>query len=185
MNALLLLGLITTNLVAAPSASSQSDEIISEADGYLIQVADQKFKDGEWESLLPILRFRVELYPADYDAVTDLGFILENGRKADDALAVYAKYRAAAPTDVDRFLPEATLYFGKKNWAKVVETLAPIAETKCHPNNLRMLARSYEKLGNLEKAESTYAEIFKRNPKDGAARVNVDRIKKLRAAQEK
>jgi hypothetical protein len=165
-----------------PADVKVADQIISATDEYVIGHVDRQFVDGFWEEILPLLRWRREIYPTDYDVVTDLGFLLTSGKKVEEALTLYRQYERDVPTDPDRFLPRGGLFYLQKKWPQVIEALVPTRGTPCHPNNLRMLAKAYEETGDLKNAEATFAEFVKRFPNDGPAKKNLERVRgKLKA----
>ncbi len=134
------------------------------------------FTDGEFERCIPLLKIRFEADPANYDWVTDLGWMLASSEHPDEELAYYIRFRRENAGDLDCALPEAQFYFLKKVFAKVPPLLEGTLVDRSHPNNYRILANSYEKLGQYKDAKKTWEAYLKISPNDGQAKVNLQRV---------
>lgn len=134
------------------------------------------FNGGDYPACIELLRFEVEQDPLNYEHQTDLGWMLENCDRYDQALAVYIKYRKEHPEVPDAAFPEADFYFKHKAYAKVPPLIEPTLKLKPHSNSFRVLAHSYEKLGLLADAKRVWQLQVRNHPDDSAAKVNLQKI---------
>ncbi len=160
----------------APNAPSRVDAIMEIANSRISRQIDAMFDDGDFPASISLLKLQAEMYPADYDVWTNLGWMEENVESWDSALATYVRYKRQNPKDPDAALPEATFYFNRKLFAKVPPLLETTIKGKCHPNAYRILARSYEKQDMLTDAARIYKALTTRDPEDLAAKANLKRV---------
>lgn len=151
--------------------------IIESADAIVAQRADDLFRNGDWNTVAQLLRLRAAQFPTDYEVITDYGFILESLEDPDAALAVYRQYESDAPNDPDNRLPEATFWYKRKQYAVVIRVLRSELARKPHHTAFHMLALSYEKTNQLEKAIETIEELLKVYPNEETAPPLLQRLK--------
>ncbi len=137
---------------------------------------DVWFKEGDYPRLIQLLRFRIEVYPNDYDLATDLGWMLQNVERRPDALEVYRRYAKLNPNDPDGPFPEANYYFQQKEYDKVPPLLEPTLSMKPHPNSYRILAHAYERSGKLQDSKRVWELYLSRHPDDETAKNNLKRV---------
>ncbi len=166
-------------------AQSRVDAIMDLANDRMSTQIDVMFDDGDFLTVIQLLKVQAEMYPSDYEVWTNLGWMEENVEQWDAALATYVRYKRQNPNDPDGAFPEANFYFMKKLYAKVPPLMEPaIKEAKVHPNAYRILARSYEKQNMLTDAARVYRALSERDPNDGAAKANLKRVEgKINGAQ--
>ena len=172
----LLLGVLASAGANAGNFPAEEREVWLGAAEVMDESFDTWFTDGEFERCIPLLKIRYEVDPSSYDWVTDLGWILGSTDKPDEELAYYVRFRRENASDSDCALPEAQFYFLKKVYAKVPPLLEGTLDSKSHPNNYRILANSYEKLGQLKNSKKTWETYLKLDPNDGQAKVNLKRV---------
>lgn len=137
---------------------------------------DVWFKEGDYPRLIQLLRFRIEVYPNDYDLATDLGWMLESVERKTDALEVYRRYAKLNPNDPDAPFPEANHYFKLKQYDKVPPLIEPSLDKRPHPNSYRILAHSYERSGKLKDSKRVWELYLSRHPDDETAKNNLKRV---------
>lgn len=162
--------------VPGQKTPSRVDEVLDVANARMSRQIDAMFDDGDFPASISLLRLQAEMYPADYDVWTNLGWMEENVEAWDSALATYVRFKRQNPNDPDAALPEASFYFNRKLYAKVPPLLETTIKGKCHPNAYRLLARSYEKQDMLTDAARVYKALTLRDPEDGAAKANLKRV---------
>ena len=164
----------------APAGAVQSkrvEAIWDAADNRMEQQIDIWFKDGQFPMIIQLLRFEANLYPHDYEVVSNLGWMEENVQEWDAAESTYKDYDAGNPADPDRGLMLAQFYMMRKEYAKLPDLLEPIIKDKnVHPNNFRILAHAYERLGKLADAKRVWVQYIALAPADGTAKVNLKRV---------
>ena len=138
---------------------------------------DYWFDRGDFPRVVAALKALYELDTKDEESLENLGWMLENMEKHDEALAYYVRFRKEHPEVRDAPYYEANFYFKKKLYARIPALLEPILERKPHPNVYRVLAHSYEKMGQLENSLRVWEAYIGVHPEDGQAKVNRDRVK--------
>ncbi len=169
--------LVPVSFAGQPS-KARMDRIWKAANDRMVEQNDHWFKKGDFPRAIQLMRYQVELAPWDYEAVTNLGWLLESTKQYDEALAVYIKFRLRNKSNVEAAFPEADFYFKRRAYAKVPPLLEPTIAKKPHPNSYRTLAHSYERLGLLKDSQRVWEGLIKLTPDDGAAKLNLDRVKK-------
>lgn len=160
------------------TADAATKRVMEAADQALATQLDIYFDGGDFPRTIELLRARYELHPTSYERATDLGWMLENLERYDQALAVYARYRREATADPNRSLPEADFYFRKKLYPRIPALLEPaVGHSGVHPNLYRVLAHSYDRLGQFADSVRVWEIYIKLQPEDGAAKLNRDRVK--------
>lgn len=86
---------------------------------------------------------------------------------------------AANPSDPNAYYELGNHYFITKKYALAEEPLRKSVSLGGDNLARRSYAHCLEKLGKLDEALAQWAAIVKANPKDGAARVNLNRVRKL------
>lgn len=161
---------------AAQKSPSRVDAILDIANSRMSTQIDVLFDDGDFPATISLLKLQAEMYPADYDVWTNLGWMQENVEMWDSALATYVRYKRQNPKDPDAALPEATFFYNRKLYTKVPPLLEETIKGKCHANAYRILARSYEKQDMLTDAVRVYKALTVRDPSDLTAKANLKRV---------
>ncbi|HMS53876.1 MAG TPA: hypothetical protein PKA27_00620 [Fimbriimonadaceae bacterium] len=160
----------------ASAQSARIDVIWTAAKNRMYKQSDYWFEDGDFPRCISILKFMAGLEPSNYEIVTDLGWMLENVSKNEEALAVYREYKKNNPKDPDRALPEGNYFYMRREWAKVPPVLEGTLSDKSHENAFRALANSYERLGKFADSKRVWEQMLKFYPNDGQAKVNLKRV---------
>lgn len=171
--------ILCTITVAVGYCQDDRQQAIWDAyDSRMTQQIDRWFNDGDFPRCIQVLRLNHVINPADYETTTDLGWMLGNIERPDEELQIYIDYRKAYPNYRDAALPEATFYFMKKMYDRIPAILEPKLEQKPHPNNYRILAHAFEKLGQYDKSVATWETYIKLMPSDETAKNNLNRVRK-------
>lgn len=159
--------------------TKKSDQVFRIIEEEMMGEANEWFEDGEFARVVQVCRLRYGLYPGNYDATTDLGWMLTNIEEDEQAIEVYRAYLTENKKDVDRGLPLATYFVIEKRFKDVIDVLEPIVGEKGqHANNYRLLARAYEKENRLKDAIETFKRMLKVFPDDMTAKANLNRLEK-------
>lgn len=181
----LVLGIAASSGFAQGAKASRVDAIWNHAVDRLNGQMDIWFEDGDFPRVINMCRVMYALYPADFDIATNLGWMLENVEKWDEALAIYIKFRTENVKDPDAAWPEANFYFMKRAYQKIPPILEPTMKmaTKPHANNYRTLAHAYERMNQLQDSKRVWQQMINVFPNDGPAKTNLSRVEnKLRGA---
>jgi len=177
-----IIALLVASVASLGFTQNERQETIWNAyDSRMVNQVDRWFRDGDFPRCIQMLKINHELKPFDYEITTDLGWMLGNIERPDEELQIYIEYRKAYPNYKDAALPEATFYFLKKMYDKIPAILEPKMDMRPHPNNFRVLAHAYEKLGRLEESKTTWEKYIRLMPSDETAKNNLNRVlKKIR-----
>lgn len=134
------------------------------------------YEEGDFPRCIELLKLIYKQDPTDFEAATDLGWMLGNVERYDEELATYIGFRKANPKMPDAPFPEANFYFSKKLYSKVIPLLAPSLKLKPHGNSYRILAHSYERMGLLTDSKKTWNTYLASNPTDETAKANLRRV---------
>jgi tetratricopeptide (TPR) repeat protein len=167
---------------ALPTSKEREEAIWNYATNRLINQQNEWFQVGDYPACISILGIEAEKWPGDYEIWTNLGWMEENVQDWDAALATYVDYRKRNPKEPDNTLPEAQYYFMKKQYAKVPDLLEAAVKRKCHPNNYRLLAWSYEHMKKYTDAVRVWDIYLATGAKDPAAVRNRGRDAKRAAS---
>ncbi|MBI1332374.1 MAG: hypothetical protein GC165_05805 [Armatimonadetes bacterium] len=164
--------------LAVVPTKDRLDEIWGNVDNRVNEQIDVWFDDGEFPTIISLLKVQYAYSPDDYEVATNLGWMQENIELKNDAIATYTEYLNAHPKDGDAALPLAFLYYNmNKDYAKAVEILEPMLKYNPRPNTYRVLAKSYERLKKYSDAIRIWELELKRWPDEETAKANIRRVK--------
>lgn len=167
---------------AAPqdATAKRAEAIWDRAIDRINRQTDVWFIDGDFPRVINLCRVMYALYPSDYEIATNLGWMLENIERWDEALAVYIKFRTENADDPDAAWPEANFYYMKKAYNKIPPILEPTLKMahKPHPNNYRTLAHAYERMNQLADCQRIWKAYLMIAPDDAPAKNNLSRVEK-------
>lgn len=112
------------------------------------------------------------MYPDDWEAMSDLGWLLESTEREDEALAMYMKYRRDYSTRRDAAYSVVQYWFKKKSYAKIPALVEPELAKKPHPNMYRWLAHAYDRLGRYADSIRVWDALIALVPSDAQAKNN-------------
>ena len=177
--AILVSALMVVGMASArpQEAASRQEAIWNEVDEQLIAYVDGNFHDGDIPRAIHGCRLRYVMHPDDWDAVTDLGWLLESTEREGEALSMYIKYQSDYPERRDSAYAVVEFWFRKKAYAKIPPLVEPELAKTPHANMYRWLAHSYEKLGRYLDSVRVWDELLALSPGDQAAKNNRERVK--------
>ncbi|CAN1498378.1 hypothetical protein MCEMSE15_00413 [Fimbriimonadaceae bacterium] len=170
--------------VAAPKPKTAEQIVESAIYNRLNQQADIWFKDGDYPKIIQMLKIQNGFDPADYEAATNLGWLLESIEKADEATEVYDRYALLNPNDPDAALPRAQQHFLKRRWKEAAAAGEKFLTAKAHPNLWRIVANSYERLDEFKKSRGIWERYLKLHPNDASAKARLATVKKKEAEKQ-
>lgn len=170
--------LSTLPIQAQGTEQQQLDAIWAAANSRMEQQIDVWFDDGQFPMCVQLLRMEYELFPHDYEIATNLGWMFENIEQWNDAVSVYERYLRENRSNPDAALPLAQYWFLKRQYVKVPPVLEGFIKPNSHPNNYRILAHSYERLGRLKDSVAMWEKYIALAPEDKAAKINMARVQK-------
>lgn len=139
---------------------------------------DVWFSGGDFSSCVNLLRFMARTNPSDFNMVSNLGWILENTDQPDAALAEYIRYDKDNPKTPYGPYPAAYFYFYHRAFAKVPPLLEPTLAMHPDPNNYRLLAHAYDRLGMFPDSVRVWQALIAVRPQDGTAKKNLAEVQR-------
>ena len=111
--------------------------------------ADASFDQGDYPRVIQLLKMEYEVRPWDGELATNLIWMLGNIEDDGAALAYAIRYRQDNPNDPDHGLPEATLYWGWRAFARIPAILEPDIDKDwdMHRNVFVLLSNAYDRMG--------------------------------------
>jgi|GEM_PF-2970710 len=151
--------------------------VLQAANGQMSTQNDVWYANGYFLSVIQSEKIMVSFQPHNNELMTNLGWMLENVHKNNEALQVYQNYHAQFPNDPDSAFSEAFFEFNRKNYSKVIKLLEPSMNTQLHPepNAYRTLAHAYEKTKQFDQALRVWNTYIKLVPDDLTAIANQKR----------
>lgn len=169
---------------ASNAASSQraADAIVDDVIGGLWRLTDAHFHKGEYNHIINLSKMIIAGRPDLLDAYANAAWLLWSMDRDDEAVALYKAGIKANPNTSYMYDELGTYYLmRKKDYPKAIQYYEEARRFKdYHPFMLHSLAHAYEKAGDLGKALAVWQEAAA-NPKDVAAKVNVNRLKRIMA----
>jgi tetratricopeptide (TPR) repeat protein len=161
-----------------PQASqARLNEIWDHIDNRFVDQSDVWFDDGEFPSCVAILKVQAAFSPDDYEMATNLGWMLENIERHDEAMAVYLDFGTRHPENGNAMYALGFGYYQKKDYANAIRVLEPTLARNVGPNTYRTLARSYEMMQKPLEAIRVWELELKKFPGELAALANIKRVK--------
>jgi tetratricopeptide (TPR) repeat protein len=147
------------------------DERVGQQKGFL-------FEEGDFPRIIHILRWQCDLDHRNYELWTDLIWMWGNIEAREDELATAVEFRTLNPDEPEAWYPEAQVHYFRRNFLKVVPLLeTSIAIGRPHPNNYRLLAQAWNRLGFTKQAIRVWELMLKAYPGDERARTQLDRAR--------
>lgn len=141
--------------------------------------ADYYWHKGVHHWMMGMLFFLIELDPKDVELYSGLGWILDSNDMPDRALEVYERGIKANPTKFDNYYDAGFFHYQKKNYEKAADYARQAVSKGAPAVVYKLLAHSYEKMKNYEKALEVWEQIRKLTPDDVAIDHNVKKLKAL------
>lgn len=171
---------------SAPYRQIQVDGICAHVAIDLWQRADDYFHAGDYPRAIATDRIITADEPTFLEAYATGGWLLESDGDLADAEAYYKEGVDNNPTHSYAYYNLGFFYFNTMhNYPMAVQTFKSDVKTSdAEANDWKMLAHSYERVGQLDQAVSAWRIIKKRYPTAPAVDYNLNKDLKLRAAQQ-
>ncbi len=166
----------------AVSSAQAADAIVDDVVGGLWRLTDAHFHKGEYNHIINLSRMIIAARPDLLDAYANAAWLLWSMDRDDEAVALYKQGLKANPSTSYMYDELGTYYLmRKKDYRQAIHYYEEARRFKdYHPFMLHSLAHAYEKAGDLPKALAVWQEAA-RDPKDAAAKVNIQRLKRVMA----
>lgn len=184
--ALLVLACVCTAAAFAQTTKPDPKRVNAIWDAVTARTSQQQdiwFDAGDYPRATQILRFDAATDPSDYFASFNLGWMLENMERWDEALATYIRYRKNNPDDKNAPYPEANFYFLQRAYSKVPPLMEPTLSKKPDVNSYRILGHAYERLGLYPDAERVWKKMVEDHPEDSVGKANLLKVQRRLAQQ--
>lgn len=169
--------------VRAESSRTVADAIAVETVRLLQLQADRHWHKGDYCRIVNLNKMFIAAYPDFTDAYANAGWLLWSMDRDDEAVALYDQGIAANPDSYALYYEKGYyMLLRKKDMKQAVELLEKAVSKKdCAPIVRHSLAHAYEKSGQLERALQVWQQAAEdaSNPGRGAARANLERVRRL------
>lgn len=164
----------------APSGQARVELILDDIVDKLLIVSDAHWHKGEYNHIINLNRMILTGRPDLVDAYANTGWLLWSMNRDAEAVAIFEKGLQANPNTYFMYDELGQYYFiRKKDFAAAAKYYAQAVKFKdAKPQTWNALARSYEKSGQLEKAEAAWEKAAS-FPNNVSAKPNLERVRKL------
>jgi len=174
--------LTTTQKSAAPGYNpDQVEGIILKASAELWDDTDTYYHDGDYPRIIRLCRVISESTPDFMEPYSVGGWLLWSDGDNSDAEDYYKLGVYNNPANCYMYYNLGMFYFNFVKRYPEALTVCKVGTTTWDADNLtwKMLAHSYEKTGQYDKALDIWQEILRRYPDAPAAQVNLDRVRRI------
>lgn len=163
-------------------SNTRLSEIWDHIDNRVLMQTDIWYELGEFPSCVSLLRIQAAYTPDNYDVCTNLGWMLENIDRNDDALAAYLDFGNRHPNVGDAIFALGNAYFNMKDYKNSIKYLEPSLDKHPNENSYRILAKAYERDGRPKEAIRIWELELTRFPNEQTPIANIKRVKAKMAA---
>jgi tetratricopeptide (TPR) repeat protein len=174
-------------LASAPARASESaSQCSTQVDGIMDKVvdklwgqADEYFHKGDYPRIIAVDRIITQADPYFVECYSTGGWLMESLGNMNDAEAFYQQGVRNNPTSSAMYYSLGMFYYNTLHdyHAATAVYLADVNKSQsADVNDWKMLAHSYERLGNLKMAVATWKEIKARWPNGPAVQANLNRV---------
>ncbi len=170
-------------LCAGAPPKSMSDAIVQHTLDNLVVLEDSHWHWGEYNHIVNLCRVQVEGDPANIEAYSDAGWLLESLGRNPEAADLYTLGARNNPKTY-RLHWELGYHYGifLKDWGRALPHLErAAAQADCPPISLHQLAHALERAGRLQDCLSIWKKAADnpRNEARATAAVQRDRVQRL------
>jgi tetratricopeptide (TPR) repeat protein len=152
------------------------EQVLSQVTDRVWTHGDYYWHEGRYEDQVAICRLVRRMDPGYVEAYSSGAWLLENLGRDDDALALYREGAHAVPDDWHTQHDLGYFYYQHKNYPDAIESLKKAVALGPPAYVWHILAHSYEKSGDRERAIATWRRCLELHPDDGAAQHNLRRM---------
>ena len=161
------------------SSKPPPDELWQEAADVLISESDWWWHQGDFEQVIRCREAALFLDPGDVKNYSGIAWLQWNRGRDNEAIRTLKRGVKAAPSDPDAHFELGFHYYRTNRYAPAEEPLRRAVELGGDHLARRAFAHCLEKLGKLRESLEQWEAIVAARPDDGAARVNLERVRKL------
>jgi tetratricopeptide (TPR) repeat protein len=168
---------------AGLEGQAKADAILYRVFDNMNPATDAHFHKGEYNHIINLDRMVMGALPDRMNAYEDAGWLLWSMDRDAEAVVIYEKGLKANPNSFYMY-DELGLYYmtRKKDYARAVSYYEKAAGfSNCPRPTFHMLAHAYEKSKQFDKSLAVWKKLASQG--DAPAKVNYDRVKRLRDGQ--
>jgi tetratricopeptide (TPR) repeat protein len=165
---------------AQPSAKppAQVDAILDDVVDRLWTRGDWYWHEGRYEERVALDRLVIRMEPRFAEAYGTAGWLLESLGRDQEALALYRQAVAAVPDRWETHEDLGMFHYQHKEYEAAAAAFKQATQQPGAPAySWKMLAHSYERIGDLERSVAAWEEAGRVAPDDGAVAVNLRRVR--------
>ena len=162
----------------AVRAPAQVDPILDDIVDRLWTRGDWYWHEGRYEERVALDRLVIRMEPRFTEAYGTAGWLLESLGRNQEALALYRQAVAAAPDRWETHEDLGMFHYQHKDYAAAAAAFKQATEQPGAPAySWKMLAHSYERMGDLQRSVAAWEAAGRIAPDDGAVAVNLQRVR--------
>jgi tetratricopeptide (TPR) repeat protein len=164
-------------LAGEKRADAINDAVLSN----LAEITDMHWHKGEYNHIINLYRMVIAGRPDHLDAYANAGWMLWSMNRDAEAVALYEQGLKANPNTPYMYDELGYYYYNrKKDYARAIRYYEKaVTFDDCPDFSYRMLAHSYERNKQLDKALAAWQRTVKKFPNNQPAKNNLNRIKRL------
>ena len=126
--------------VLSQPSQDRLNEIWDNVDNRVIRQLDLWFDAGDFPKSVGLLKVEYAYSPDDYEVVTNLGWMLENLERMDEAKDTYMEFSKEHPKNGNAIFPLGFYYYMKRDFKTAIQILEPSVELNPGPNTVTLSA---------------------------------------------
>lgn len=152
-------------------------DLIFELTNYLVGETDWWWHAGHYEQIIRGNETIVWLDPTYLEGLTNAAYLYWSLERDVEALATYRRAVSMHPDNWQAHFELGFFYFNaQKRYKDAIPEFERARELGCPPTQARMHAHALEQAGHPEKALEVWRVLVEKNPSDGVARQNMQRL---------
>lgn len=160
----------------APETQARLDEISQLTSGYLWQLDDYYWHQGQYERCIAILRMIAEVDPHDTEAYSSGAWLLQNQLRDDEAEVLLLRGLELNPDVYDLYYDLGLFYYMHERFDEAIPYIESAVRYPVHKAVWHLLAHCYEHVGDLSQAANIWADRQQMEPGDVVPAIQLDRI---------
>lgn len=161
------------------------DRIMSSVHNRSTDQLDYWFGLGDFPRCVALLKTRVELDTTEYEAWTDLIWMLGNVEEREEQMAAAIRFHTVNAQNPDAYFPQGQLLFQQRQFVAVVALLEKALALKkpMQRNNYVLLAQSWRRLGLPRQSIRVWNRQLEQFPDDPKIKSDIARAQEELAGQ--
>jgi tetratricopeptide (TPR) repeat protein len=181
----ILVALLAACICPAWAADSSDQDLPGDAIDLAVDmlwtITDVYFHGGQFDGAIKTEEMIVLLDSTQTDAYSSASWLYASAEKEKEAKDLLILETQQGIPAFEPFYEMGAWHYEHKEYSEAIDCFRKSIRFPAPPYVIRMLAHAYEKAGKLDDAIATWELIIRRDPKDGVAKTNLERVRKAKA----